>query len=96
MKAEFHFQTFKAAKERYFDQLGELIKSSGVDNKVKVEKRGSGAVIWIEDDRVHGSKHSEEDEDTHEDSFITHEREVFSGTQTSNSNTYRDRLKYFS
>ena len=96
MKAEFHFQTFKAAKERYFDQLGELIKSSGVDNKVKVEKRGSGAVIWIEDDHVHGSKHSEEDEDTHEDSFITHERDVFSGTQTSNSNTYRDRLKYFS
>ena len=79
---EFYLQKFKVAKDRYFAQLGELIKKSELEPRVKVEKRGTGAVISIEEDRdhVHGSTQHEEDEGTPEDPFITHEREGFSGT----------------
>ena len=76
-------QKFKVAKDRYFAQLGELIKNSELEPRVKVEKRGNGAVISIEEDRdrVHGSTQHEDDEGApEEDPFITHEREGFSGT----------------
>ena len=79
-------QKFKVAKDRYFAQLGELINNSELEQRVKVEKRGNGAVISIEEDRdrVHGgsTQHEEEDEGgaPEEDPFITHEREGFSGT----------------
>ena len=43
-------QIFKLAKERYFIQLGELIKNSELEAKVEVERRGTGAVISIEGD----------------------------------------------
>ena len=76
--SEEQLEKFKFAKERYFAQLGEVIKSSELEAKVKVERRGSGAVISIEGD--HDIHYEEHQGSSHPEGNIPHEREGFTGT----------------
>ena len=72
----------KVVKEEYFFQLGELIKRSGLDSKVKVERRGSGTVISIEEAYDAFSHHEKDDvvgTPDLEGQFATQQREGFAG-----------------
>ena len=70
-------QLEKFAKDRYFAQLGELIKSSELEAKVKVERRGSVAVISIEGD--HDIHYEEHQGSSHPEGNIPHEQDGFEG-----------------
>ena len=70
-------QIFKLAKERYFIQLGELIKNSELEAKVEVERRGTGAVISIEGD--YEAHYEEHQGFPHSEGNMPHEREGFAG-----------------
>ena len=76
--SEEQLETYKFAKDRYFVQLGELIKNSQLESKVNIERRGSGAVISIEGD--HEAHYEEHQGSSHPEGNIPNEREGFAGT----------------